>query len=234
MISDTFRHDYERMTAEGVKFTPEDIIRLNALALKVKLSGKAFGAAHLPRAIFLDDGGVFRAPLVLRQPTLAHELWIERTGAFMNLADNRTFRLVYAFALSREAIALPSPLDRRRVVKAVFSFASRRLGRLTYRQLADAIDYVLFGPDWMAGEIPPSRAAHTPSDQTSPALGVMIGAVARRLALSLDDLGRLTCDELTEAVQRARYYDDDFDAQEEMKARRGDYVRAREEIRARA
>ena len=74
MLADLFVKDYNAMVAQGVKFTPGDIVRLNALALKVKLAAKPFRDVHLPRAVFLDDGGWFSAPLVLREPTIAHEL----------------------------------------------------------------------------------------------------------------------------------------------------------------
>lgn len=239
MISQTFRRDYDRMVSEGVRFEPEDIVRLNALALKVKLSAKAFALAHLPRAVFLDNGGLFQKPLVLREPTLAHEIWIERAGEYLDLCDNRIFRFVHAYALSRKARFLHSHENRARVVKAVFSFARRRLARITSSQLADAVDYVLFGPDWMAGELPPPRknsniASRQDDSRHSPALGVMIGAVARRIPLSLADLSSLTAQTVSEIVSRTRAFDGDFDADAEMNAARADYVRAREEVRRRS
>ena len=41
MIADIFKKDYRQMTAQGVKFTPEDIVLLNALAVKVRLTQNA-------------------------------------------------------------------------------------------------------------------------------------------------------------------------------------------------
>ena len=53
MIADLFRKDYRQMTAQGVTFTPEDIVLLNALAVKVRLSQNAARTTHLPRLAFL-------------------------------------------------------------------------------------------------------------------------------------------------------------------------------------
>lgn len=53
MIADIFKKDYRQMTAQGVKFTPEDIVLLNALAVKVRLTQNAARTTHLPRLAFL-------------------------------------------------------------------------------------------------------------------------------------------------------------------------------------
>ena len=55
MVSDLFMKDWRAMTAAGVAFTPEDIVRLNALAVKVKLTKNPISAVTLPRACFLGD-----------------------------------------------------------------------------------------------------------------------------------------------------------------------------------
>ena len=231
MVSDLFMKDYRRMSAQGVEFTPADIIRLNALAVRVKLSARPIGAVHMRRAVFWGD-------LTFREPTLGHDLWIERVGSYVDMDADRNFLAVHAYALTREHGALPDALDSRQCISEVFGFAERHLMEMTSSLLADVIDYALFGADWMAREFAPPKpgldangGADTPA---SPALGVFVGATARRIGLSLDDAMRLTASEIIEAVNRSDVLSRRFDADQERSHALADYVRAREEIRGRA
>lgn len=232
MVSDLFMKDYRQMSAQGVEFTPADIIRLNALAVKVKLTARPVGAVHLRRAVFWGD-------LAFREPTLGHDMWIERVGTFIDLSAERNFRAVHAYALTRDHTELPNAYRPERCIKAVFDFARRHLVAMTSALLADIIDYVLFGADWTATEMaPPKPRTDANPDFTdapeSPALGVFIGATARRIGLSIDDAKRLTASEIHEAVERIDIMDRRVDVDHDRNAAFGAYVRAREEIRARA
>ena len=233
MVADLFTKDYRQMSAQGVKFTPADIIRLNALAVKVKLSARPVGAAHLRRAVFWGD-------LTFREPTIGHDMWIERVSSYISLSADRNFRTVHAYALTRDHSELPDPYKSSICIKAVFGFAKKNLSAMTSSLLADIIDYVLFGADWTAGEVaPPKPSTPNPqlatlnSEPSSPALGVYLGATARRIGLSLDDAKRLTASEILEVVTRADISDRRFDADAERNAALAAYVRAREEIRGR-
>lgn len=227
MLADLFRKDYRQMVAQGVKFTPGDIVRLNALAVKVRLSADPVSAVRLRRAVFW--GG-----LTLREPTLGHEMWLERVGAFIDLGNDRNFRVVHAYALTRERGDLPSADSPRRCIRAVFGFAKRHLASMTSAQVADALDYVLFGADWTACEMPPPKGGGAADDaERSPALGVFIGATARRIGLSLDDAKRLTASEVLEAIVRADVMAGRFDPSAARSEALAAYVRAREEIRGR-
>ncbi len=226
MVSDLFMKDWRAMTAAGVDFTPEDIVRLNALAVKVKLTKNPVSAVTLPRACFLGD-------IVLREPTLGHEMWLERVAAYIDLAANRNFQIVYAYALSRDWTDLPDAARAKRVVAKVFSFARRHLLGLTEERLGDAVDYVVFGADWRAGELAPARAGGAAAGGPPAALGVWVGAVAKRIPLTLDDAKRLTASQILEITVRAEVADRRYDFDEERKAALRDYVRAREEVRAR-
>lgn len=226
MVSDLFMKDWRAMAAAGVDFTPADIVRLNALALKVKLAKDPISAVSLPRACFIGD-------VVLREPTLGHEMWVERVSAYIDLAANRNFQIVYAYALSRDWKDLPDPARAKRVVAKVFSFAKRRLLCLTAGQLGDAVDYVIFGADWKAGEIAPARENGASRRGAPSALGVWVGAVAKRIPLSLDDAKRLTASQILEITVRAEVADRRYDFDDERRAALNDYVRAREEVRSR-
>ena len=233
MVSDLFIKDYRQMSAQGVNFTPADIIRLNALAVKVKLTAKPVGAAHLRRAVFWNG-------LTFREPTLGHDMWIERVGTFIDLSADRNFRAVNAYALTRDHTDLPDAYKPDPCIKAVFNFAKRHLAEMTSALLADIIDYVLFGADWTAGEMaPPKPRTDSPADASddtpeSPALGVYIGATARRIGISIDDAKRLTASEILEIVERTDVLDRRFDADHDRNTALGAYVRAREEIRNRS
>ena len=231
MLADLFVKDYNAMVAQGVKFTPGDIVRLNALALKVKLAAKPFRDVHLPRAVFLDDGGWFSAPLVLREPTIAHELWLEQMAQHINMSAEYAFRAVYLFALSRPASRLPALDNPRRAISRIHSFARRWIGKLTSDQLVDAITYVLHGADWMACESAPGKSEA--SDGSSDTIGVILGALARRIPLSLDDAKRMTASEILTVTLSVCGRDGDIDADTDRRDALGEYVRAREEIRER-
>ena len=230
MVSDLFRKDYAALTAEGVRFTPDDIVRLNALALKVHLAAKPFVDVHCRRVLFLEK-------FTLREPTIAHEIWLERVADYFDFGDNRIFRFVYAFALSREPDELPNALRPKRVVRKVFAFARKRLLSMTGAALADAIDYILFGADWTVGEAhsslskrPSGRAVFGPQ---SPVLGILVGSVARRLPITLADAHKMTASELLAATLQADCRDGNYEPDDERHRALGDYIRAREEIRRR-
>ncbi len=243
MVSALFKKDYRILTAEGVALSPDEVVRLNALALKVKLAAKPFLDTHRPRILFLPG-------FTLREPTVAHEIWLERVAEYFDMDDNRIFRFVYAFALSRVAAKLPDALRPNRVIRKVFAFAKKRLLPLTGETLADAIDFILYGADWTAGEFTPSPSlAHqkataqtqaspsspalSPSEPPSPVVGLIVGANARRLPLTLSDARRMTAGQLLAATLLADIRDGNYSADDEKHRALGNYVRAVEEIRNR-
>lgn len=236
MVSDLFMRDWRRMSAEGVEFTPEDVVRLNALACRVKLAARPDSAAHLPRAVFLDGG------LVLREPAIGHELWWERVEPFSAVRDNwYSFAVWWAFALSRDWRELPDPLRPAKVVKEVWKFARRRLMGYTRQTLWDAVDYALFGSGWMEGECAPRRkgggpdgAAGLDGEPPSRAVGFITSARALRLPISLDEAKGMTASEIAQAVDAALAADGRFDGDARRRSALADYVRAREEVRGRA
>ncbi|MBR4523692.1 MAG: hypothetical protein IKO64_05610 [Kiritimatiellae bacterium] len=230
MVSDLFLKDYKAMVSRGIEFTPADIIRLNALALKVKLAKTPFLAVHQPRALVFPH-------FVLREPTIGHELWLEWIGDKLDMRDNRIFRLVHAYALSRPWEKLPAHSSAPRAIRKIFAFARKHLLSLPETTLADAIDYLLHGADWTAGELPPPREPDVDrplgGEAESPVLALLVGLKARRLPLTLDEAKQLTASEIVAIMLAARIQDGEYDADRELHQAMGDYVRAREEIRAR-
>jgi len=237
MISDQFKQDYRQLTAQGVEFTPEDIVRLNALSVKTRLSRTAARSVHLPRLSFMPADSWWRAPLVFREPTVAHDLWIEMARRWIDTSNGVRFYFLYAFALSRHPGKLPDADNPKKVIKAVYTFAAKRLCTFTFAQLRAAIDYALFGADWTAGESGPDKEDAARSGvralPSSPTLGLLTEARMLRLPISLDDAKRMTSSELTEAINRAWDIDGKFDPDRSHNRAFREYVRAREEIRRR-
>lgn len=249
MTPDLFKKDYRQLTAQGVKFTPEDIVRLNALAVKVSLSRNAASNAHLPRAAFLPRLGWWRGEIVLREPTVAHDLWIEQVSTYVDVYDERNFYFVHAYALSRPAEKLPDAFRARRVIRKVFTYAAKRLALYTSDQLSSAVDYVLFGADWKTGEHGPAKEdvensgsvrkddqdlhLHLESTPTSTVLGLIAESRAIRLPITLAEAMQMTASELAETIIIAKSKDGKFDEDASYNQAMGEYVRARNEIRKR-
>jgi len=244
MVSDQFKKDYRQMTAQGVTFTPEDIVRLNALSVKTQRSSKAARDVHLPRLAFLPADSWWRAPIVLREPTIAHDLWLEMAERWIDTSNDFNFLFIHAFALSRHPGKLPDPNRPKKVIKAVYTFAGKRLAKFTREQLTAAVEYALFGADWTVGEVGPAKSDPTSGEATSPSLqkdeptsptiGLLTDARMLRLPITLDDAKKMTASELTEAIERAWDIDGKFDPKRAHSKAFGEYVRAREEIRNRS
>ena len=238
-LSDQFLKDYRQMTAQGVEFTPEDIVLLNALSVKTQRSATAAMDVHLPRLVFLPRDSWWREPLVLREPTIAHDLWIEGAERWIDTSSDSNFLFLHAYALSRRIEALPDVDRPKAVTRAVFRFAAKRLSRFTRPQLRSAVEYALFGADWTAGAAGPSKTGgeRQPGDAPdgrSQTIGLLTDCRMLRLPITLDDARRMTASELTEAINRCwAEVDHRFDPKASHARAFGEYVRAREAIRAR-
>ncbi len=236
MFSDILRKDIRQYGARGVKFTPEDIVRLNALAVRVKLCQSPWSPVCLPRVVFLPPAWRWGRSLALREPTIAHELWIEEAARWIDTGLMRDFCYLHAFALSHlDPASLPDAFAPERVVHRVYMFAARRLVRYTMEQLRNAVDYVLYGADWTCGELPvqikqSNNQTIRQSDNPSPVLGLLTRARAKRLPISLDDARRMTASELDEAITRAMVDAGEYDSKAARNDAMGDYVRTRDEI----
>ena len=251
MIADLFRKDYRQMTAQGVKFTPEDIVLLTALAIKVRLTQNTARTAHLPRLAFLPKmrAGLltaFQKEVVLREPTIAHEMWLEQATRYIKMDCDRAFDLLHGYALAHPAEKLPGVFNPKRLIRKVFTWCARHLAHLTREQLSAAVDYCLFGADWTACERVKSEELGVKSEEdsttlnsqlsthNSPTIGLLTEARALRLPISLDDAKRMTASELDEAITRCLAKDHKIDYDAERHHAMGEYVRARNAIRKRS
>lgn len=236
MLPSMLRRDLAQMRAQGAEPAPEDVVRLAALAARVRLSQDAARAVHLPRAAFLPRDSRWRAPLVLREPTVAHELWIEEAARWIDARDDRNFLWLHAYALSRPAAELADAFRPARAVRAVYRFAARRLCGFTREQLSAAVEYVLFGPDAPPAESPgPARGGEGGGGEAeSPTLGLLVAAKAVGIGVTAEEARRMTVPELEEAVRRALLAEGRADLAAARDRALAAYCRAREEVRARA
>lgn len=227
MLSTLFRKDYAALTARGVKIDLADVIRLNALALKAKEAEMPTFGVPVRRLVFLDG-------FALREPTVAHELWLESAARHFDMANDRVFQFVYAYALSREAAALPSVLNPTRCIRKVFAFAKNRLAAMTSAALKDALEYVLFGLDWTACEYAPAEKRDAaPRFRRSPMLGLLNGMRSRHLGVSLDEARQMSVAELCDLTLRTDVRDGRYDAKAAHVEALKDYYRALAEVKAR-
>ena len=163
---------------------------------------------------------------------------------WIDTSKDEAFLFLYGFALSRHVGLLPDPNKPRKVIKAVFTFAKKRLAKFTRAQLAAAVDYALLGADWTAGAAAPKAKAEGEQRNSSavglgpspsPTIGLLTDCRMLRLPISLDDARRMTASELTEAINRCwSECDKKFDPKASHARAFGEYVRAREAIRARS
>ena len=198
MISVMAMRDIEAMTAEGLKISPRDIVRLNALGLKVERASRAAEFVAVPRLAFLGD-------VSFREPTIGDEEWLAVAGQSYNLDNPETETLVVAACLSTRHADLPDPRDVRAVGKLLKRFRKGPVCRYTRAQLAAALEYALYGNDATAGESAPpcEERPRESEDEREPMpqwAGVLRDGIALRLG-TLAELKQLTTSQLYALVQ---------------------------------
>lgn len=227
-IPDQAKADIRKIEAEHGRLTPEEIVTLTALSVRACRSRQASRRVHAQRLAFLPKDSFLRARIVLREPTLAHELWLERVREIIDTRDERLNLFVEGFALSRDAEKLPRTINPGKVRKIVLRFAAKRLSRFTKAQLGNALDFVRLGSDWTASE---QRQRQT--DGESAVIGLLTEMRKLRLAISVDDALKMTPSELAEAINRTNEIDGRFDEEANHDRAFSIYTKARNEIRAR-
>lgn len=70
MTSKLAKSEVERMWKQGLSPTFEDIIKLNALGVKIEHGADTANFSNCPRIAFLGD-------ILIRQPTVYKQIWID-------------------------------------------------------------------------------------------------------------------------------------------------------------
>ena len=102
MVSEMAMEDVEALRAAGGDVSPRDVVRLNALGLKVERAAHAPDFAAVPRTAELCG-------LVFREPTIAAEAWMEEACGVFDDEDWQTVLLLRALSLSKPSAAPSAP-----------------------------------------------------------------------------------------------------------------------------
>lgn len=197
MVSDTAKLDVEDLLEKGLRPTFEDIIRLNALALKVERARSGFALNVLPRVSFLGS-------VAFREPTVGAEIWFDSASRLFAIDDPETFILLRALALCRPQEELPDPVDEKAMVAAVQDMRAS-LAFATIRQISAAIGYVVHGfrpESCEPAEAMKSESVVEHSPDTSYAVGLLYQGMTLRLG-SAADIKTLPIHAIEEMTRRA-------------------------------
>lgn len=200
MISAMAMRDIDALRADGIEVSPRDIVRINALGLKVERAPRAAEFVAVPRLAFLGDTS-------FREPLIGDEEWLSIVGLSYNLDDPETETLVLAACLSTPPELLPNPRDRKTVGNLLKRFKRGQVQFFTRAQLSAALEYAMYGNDATSGESAPPREARPreSEDVREPMplwAGVLRDGVALKLG-SLEELRQLTTSQLYALVQYA-------------------------------
>ena len=226
MVSDTAESDIEDLIARGLKPTVRDIVRLNAVALRIERGAYAAAYFALPRVAFLGD-------LALYQPTIGHETWLDKVQSIVDMSDDSDFACRLYAAATKDNAALVDPY-RPKEVKAAVEKCLAAFSAFTFEQVRLALDYVETGGRHTDGEsiaIDPADTEDAPTAADSVALGAVHDGVAGRLGISLRDLRSMTRGELLAVVSAA--FDAKGGAERAIRRRQTEYFRTLDEISAR-
>lgn len=176
MVSEAAVEDIERLAGEGVHLSPREVVRLNALGLRMERPARPEEALfYLPRVAVLGD-------VHLHEPTLGHEAWLDQVAELVNMDEGDTLFAVKLFAISHaSADELPSPYDAEAVANGVAAI-SARLKDCTERQVVAAMLYAESGLCADDGESAPLRddgdEDEPRPERFSVATGVILNGVA--------------------------------------------------------
>ena len=145
MISNLAMATLADMRSQGLSPTDEDVVRLNALGLKCEHNRNTENLAGCPRVAFVGD-------LVLREPTLAHQIVIDE--ALQVLEDLSDYERVCFLAFILNDNPCPEPSRPKKIKKALRKFAQEQLLGYTQTELVAAITYCLTGATHTALEHP--------------------------------------------------------------------------------
>ncbi len=145
MVSEMAMEDVERLEKEGCHINARDIIRLNALGLKLEKQPD-FRLASLPRIAVLGN-------VILRQPTISQDIFLDDASLILS-NDPATM-------LALEAYVLAHPEETFEKLKHPVWFVSKcklwvkkNLGNYQATEVRRALDFCLYGTDSRTGERP--------------------------------------------------------------------------------
>jgi hypothetical protein len=234
MISRTAMDDIEALRADGIEVPPREVVRLNALGLKMERGPDSAELFAAPRVAFVGDE-------VLREPTLGAEMWLRQALDAFDGDDEQTYFTLRVLSCAVPWRELPDPADRRAVRKALKA-TLRRLSDATLRQLDNALAWCIGGNLPEAGEAPPEAGAEDrhhgedePPERYAPEFGLFYRGMAVRIGTAAD-MKDMTASALQAVCERAEALATAAacggpDRKAENNKATGDYYRALDAVR---
>lgn len=229
MISRMAMKDIAALREEGLEATPRDVVRLNALGLRVERGRDSSAFYCAPRVAFLGDN-------VLHEPELGGEMWLRQATFLFDGADEQTLFSLRLLVCATSWRDLPPATDTEKVQAAVRALLDR-LAPSTVRQVANAVQWCCDGALPEDGESAPPRERGDddgPEDMPS-TFSVEFGLFWRGVALRLGsaaDLKDMTTSALMVCCDRAEAATPfGKSAKDARNTAHGDYLRTLEQIR---
>ena len=146
MTSKMAEADIEALMKEGCVIHPSDIIRLNALALKIE-KRPDFRFATLPRVALCGE-------VLFKQPTIAQDIFLDSIREIFSGDDGTVLALeAYVLAHPDEKFDNPPTFPRLFALKCV-KWIRKHLKNETADKVRHAIDFCKYGVNPMDGEYP--------------------------------------------------------------------------------
>lgn len=229
MVSEMAMEDVEAFRADGIEVPPREVVRLNALGLRVENAAHAPYLHSIPRAAELCG-------VLFREPTIGAEMWLARAMSVCAM-DLDTLRMLRALETATPLDELPEP-ECGEAMRSALEALKKRLADATVRQLDDVVSWVVRGADHRAEEFAPARPGRDGEtdddgdyDFVPLAAGVLYNGVLLHLGTP-GELRRMRTGELMDLTLQAQFMK--F-GQQTMKTRHaealGNYLVARDAVR---
>ena len=236
MVSKTAIEDIEALRADGIDVPPREVIRLNALGLKMERGPDSAEMFAAPRVAFVGD-------VVLREPTLGAEMWLRQALDAFDGDDEQTYFTLRVLSCVVPWRELPDPADEKAVRKASKAVL-KRLSDATLRQLDNALEWCIGGNLPESGEQPPPKPADEAEsdddadelpDRYAPEYGLFYRGMAVRIG-SAADMKDMTTSAMQAVCDRAEALATasalgGSDGKDEKNKATGDYYRALDAVR---
>lgn len=205
MVSQKMIDDAEELAERGIRLTPREIVRLNALGLRCERGTMSSSLHAIRRCAICGD-------LAFGEPTIGHAVWLDEAARAYDMSDPVTWFTVRALWMSTvRHTDLPEWRNAEAFFSAVKEFG-KRLATHTLREVAACLDYAEHGalpedgeagPKRQRGDVPPALGEAVPDENWSGEIGVVREAQYLGLGISLSDAMGMTHAQLRRVVDSA-------------------------------
>lgn len=235
MISETAMEELADIRAAGLNPTDADVIRLNALGVKLEA---AHGKRPVDSTMYLPRVAVISDKVSFRQPTIGHDVWMSRVMRVVDDADGDTILALKAFCLSRPCDTLPDPDDPKTIKVAIEAYANE-LAEYTTDQIFAAVNYAVNGADHTRGEYAAPTGSREPDGseledwEYCVSAGVLYEGVNALYGCSVAELKRMTRRQVEDMIDRSFFYHKIYVERGDVTSAQRAFYETRDEIRAR-